>query len=1027
MKKLKKYNILFIFFIFVLTFSMPIQIYAKVNLLPDDIITSIEKFMVKGKVPGLSLVIIDKDRTYVKSFGYADIKNKIKVTPDTKFELASCSKAFTALAIVKLEQEGKINLSNTASNYLPWFYVKYKGNKVKITIEQLLHHTSGIPTKTISNFTQSASGDAIKEAVKSLIGIELNNKPGKVFEYATINYDILGAIIKKVTNMSYEDYMTKNILKPLGLNNTTVGIDGHNPLKAKGYKISFFKPREYESPIFRGNNPAGYIVSNGEDIAKWLKLQMGIEESEYNSLIEKTHIPDRSVLPNKDDYSSYAMGWEIHQNSMEEISHSGLNPNFTSYIAFSKKNKIGVAVLANSNSGYTSVIGQYIMKKLNGEKNIILNEPNNIIDRACSVISIILISIIIVELGFLVMFIIEIIKRKRVYEGLNQKKLKKLLVVLLISIPYVFAMYIFPQGIAKSNWETIEVWTPQSFITSIILVGVLMVLSYILYGLLLMFPHKNKYIKDLPSLIALSLISGVANAMIIFIITNSINSDIDIRYILFYFLLILFIYIYGRKVVETRLVKMTQSIIYDLRINMFKKIFTTLYQNFEKLDSGQVLATINNDTAQIGQAANLFVTLITSVVTIVCVFIYLGTISLTATLMSLLVIAMIAVLYYVVVQKATIFWEEARDTQNVFMKKVDGLIKGFKELSMHYKKKWQYKKEVEEVSGKFRDKTVLGRKNFINSFLIGESLFIVVLGTISFGFPIMFPNVREEILVSFIIVLLYILGPINAILRVVPQIVQINIARKRIEKFIKEIPVSKGTERLNREVYKNIENIEVENIMFRYEEKEAGKSFQVGPINLKASAGKILFLIGGNGSGKTTLAKIITGLYIPIEGIIKINGKKLKGEEIGEYISVIFSDFYLFERLYDVDCSKKEEEIKEYLRLLDLEGKVEIRNGYFSTTDLSSGQKKRLALLRCYLEDRPIYLFDELAADQDPQFRKFFYRTLLPKMKEKGKIIIAITHDDHYFDVADKVFKMDMGKIEMVDAEHLKEIAISKI
>jgi putative ATP-binding cassette transporter len=77
-----------------------------------------------------------------------------------------------------------------------------------------------------------------------------------------------------------------------------------------------------------------------------------------------------------------------------------------------------------------------------------------------------------------------------------------------------------------------------------------------------------------------------------------------------------------------------------------------------------------------------------------------------------------------------------------------------------------------------------------------------------------------------------------------------------------------------------------------------------------------------------------------------------------------------------------------------------------------------LALLQCYLEDAPIYLFDEVAADQDPEFRKFFYRNLLMRMKEEGKIVIAITHDDHYFDVADRIIKMDMGKIETVDASY---------
>ena len=183
-----------------------------------------------------------------------------------------------------------------------------------------------------------------------------------------------------------------------------------------------------------------------------------------------------------------------------------------------------------------------------------------------------------------------------------------------------------------------------------------------------------------------------------------------------------------------------------------------------------------------------------------------------------------------------------------------------------------------------------------------------------------------------------------------------------------------------------------------------------------------MFIIGGNGSGKTTLAKLLTGLYIPHDGEITVDGKPVANFQLGEYFSTVFSDFHLFDKLYNIDLSgeTKRDEAQRYLETLHLDGKIELTGDSFSTTDLSGGQRKRLALLKCYLEDCPVYLFDEVAADQDPEFRKFFYRELLPKMKEKGKIVIAITHDDHYFDVADKVIKMDMGKIDVFTEGNVK-------
>ncbi|MEM1002740.1 MAG: ATP-binding cassette domain-containing protein, partial [Bacteroidota bacterium] len=178
-----------------------------------------------------------------------------------------------------------------------------------------------------------------------------------------------------------------------------------------------------------------------------------------------------------------------------------------------------------------------------------------------------------------------------------------------------------------------------------------------------------------------------------------------------------------------------------------------------------------------------------------------------------------------------------------------------------------------------------------------------------------------------------------------------------------------------------------------------------------------------NGSGKTTLAKLLTGLYEPDRGVVMINNKALKNAELSEYFSTVFSPPYLFEKLYSVDLKDRTEELHNYLRLLDLEQKVAISENQYSTINLSSGQRKRLALLQCYLEDSPIYLFDEWAADQDPDYRNFFYKTLLPEMKLLGKIVIAITHDDHYFHLADKILKMDRGKLKVYSDHHtLKEM-----
>jgi putative ATP-binding cassette transporter len=190
--------------------------------------------------------------------------------------------------------------------------------------------------------------------------------------------------------------------------------------------------------------------------------------------------------------------------------------------------------------------------------------------------------------------------------------------------------------------------------------------------------------------------------------------------------------------------------------------------------------------------------------------------------------------------------------------------------------------------------------------------------------------------------------------------------------------------------------------------------FTLGPIDLSFRAGEIVYLIGGNGSGKTTLAKILVGLYKPESGRILLNGNAVgEGDWDGyrQYFSMVFGDFFLFDSLLGMRGTNLDGRAQQYLRHLQLDHKVSIKDAAFSTLDLSQGQRKRLALLVAYLEDRPFYVFDEWAADQDPLFRDVFYQQLLPELKAKRKTVLVITHDDHYFHLADRCIKLDYGQI----------------
>lgn len=965
----------------------------------------------KGDIPGLSLVLIYKGKPIIRSYGFKDVAQQEKVTKETLFELGSTTKAFTALAVGKLIEEGKLDSETFVSDVLPWFEVYYEGEKRKITVEQLLHHTSGIPWSSIARITESDKPDALERTIRNINGIELKHLPGEEYHYATVNYDILALLVNKITDTPFEEFVETQILNPLRMENTSFGKPLADEKMAKGYKISFFRAREFEAPVYKGNNAAGYLVTNAEDIASWLKFQMGLTDTQLYSLAKWSHQRDTTVALH--NMASYAKGWEISLDGTGEIFHGGLNPNFSSFIAFRKELETGVAVLTNSNSNYTSLIASRVMKIISGEELKAYPDPGDNNDKSFSILFVVFVlySLIVTALISFVLF--EVVTGKRKAKVPGTKGLLQLTGTTACLIPFLGAIYLIPKAIADFTWDAMFVWTPESLKYLIGSLVVAIALSYISYVTAKIWPNPDKYKKQVPAIILMSILSGLSNVILVIMVTSVIGSEIELKYLLFYYTLTLSLYLLGRRFVQVNLIKITRGIIYDLKIKLIKKIFSTSFENFEKIDKGRIYTSLNDDVDAIGQSASTFVGLITSIITAVGAFVYLASIAFWATVLTIGLIISLASIYYFVSQRTNSYFEKARDEQNVYMRFLNSMIDGFKELSLWRSKKEEFRRDISVSAKEFRDKRSFADIRFVNAFLIGESLLVVLLGIVAFGIPELFPEIPLYTVLSFVIILLYLIGPINGILNAVPTIMYLRVAWNRVQQFIKDIP--KGSELGTTLARTNtISTFEACNVEYNYRDADGGKVFGVGPVNLNVSMGEIIFIIGGNGSGKTTFAKLLTGLYKPENGCFKINDTIVSSEVLGEYFSTVFSPSHLFQKLYSIDTEAKKEEIKHYLKILELDHKVSVENGAYSTIELSGGQRRRLALLQCFLEDAPIYLFDEWAADQDPAYRNFFYRTLLPQMKQKGKIVIAITHDDHYFDVADKILKMNQGVLEEI-------------
>jgi putative ATP-binding cassette transporter len=275
---------------------------------------------------------------------------------------------------------------------------------------------------------------------------------------------------------------------------------------------------------------------------------------------------------------------------------------------------------------------------------------------------------------------------------------------------------------------------------------------------------------------------------------------------------------------------------------------------------------------------------------------------------------------------------------------------------------------------------------------------------------------RARVMTGFALMFVYMTSPLETLLLNLPRL---NLARSsaaRIDEITREMAPEEAE--AGTSLPPALSEVVLRGTAHRCYHEVSDDMFALGPVDLQFEPGQVTFLVGGNGSGKTTLAKLLVGLYPPEQGVILFNGERvddLNRDRYRQNFSAIFSDFHLFDRLLDAPGPELDARGNQLIGKLHLQHKVQVKDGAFTTRALSQGQRKRLALVVAYLEDRPFLVFDEWAADQDPVFKEVFYREVLPELRAMGKTVLVISHDDRYFHLADRLVRMENGQVVSVE------------
>ncbi len=516
-------------------------------------------------------------------------------------------------------------------------------------------------------------------------------------------------------------------------------------------------------------------------------------------------------------------------------------------------------------------------------------------------------------------------------------------------------------------------------------------------------------------------IAGIGSAYLLAMVNESINmvGQLADEHGLLFAGAVLFVV--GNELMSRLvLLRMSSTAVKRMRLSLCDQILHAPLRKLEEKGTSGLMAALTDDIHRIAEALMAFPAQCVNIAIAAACFAYLFWLSWELATGYVIIYGLGILGHLGFMRMARPALVRGRQYWDTLIALYQGVIHGNKELKLHRNRR-NVMRSDELLPAAERMMNNAWTANWITASgtAYTQLVFFALIGLVLYVAP-NYSQYESSVLTGFLLMALFVSSPIASIVGALPKFQKADIALKQIKSLGLSLSTQRGSDlsavpvdaRVARSEFLRIE---LRNVHYQYQSPSAEeRPFSVGPMNLRFEPGELVFVVGGNGSGKSTFVRVLTGLYAPTKGDVFFNRVEIDSDNRDDYrqfYSAVFSDYHLFRSLNGLAIDMLDERAEGYLEKLDLVGKVKVKDGLLSTVELSQGQKKRLALLSVFLEDRSIYVFDEWAADQDPTFKRVFYYEILPELKARGTTVIVVSHDDQYFDAADRVIRFEEGRV----------------